>query len=219
MSENSTGWGGARAGAGRKRLSDEPLANYNIRMPKDLIATCKSNGGAKYIRKAVQHYIDFEAKKAELSMAPVARADNNVAPSMETFTEVPDVTTPEVEMHASCGFPSPALDFAEERFDVTKFFMHNAKHTFVVTASGDSMINAGIVEGDKLFIDQSIEPRSGMIVLAYVDGGLTVKTLRIVNGLPELHPENPAYPVIRPECLEDFRIQGVVVSIGRQLVR
>lgn len=219
MSQNSTGWGGARTGAGRKRISDEPLANYNIRMPKDLIATCKSNGGAKYIRKAVQHYIDFEKKKAELSMAPVARADNNVAASVETFDEIPSVTMPEVEMHASCGFPSPALDFAEERFDVTKFFMHNANHTFVVTASGDSMINAGIVEGDKLFIDQSIEPRPGMIVLAYVDGGLTVKTLRVVNGLPELHPENPAYPVIRPECLDDFRIQGVVVSIGRQLVR
>ena len=219
MSENHKGWGGARAGAGRKRIDDEPLANYNIRMPKGLIATCKSNGGAKYIRKAVQHYIDLEAKKAEFMSVDPAKTESNIVPTVETLPTMPHVTAPEVEMNASCGYPSPALDFAEEKFDLTNYFMHNVKNTFVVTASGDSMVNAGIVDGDKLFIDQSIEARSGMIVLALVDGGLTVKTLRIVDGLPELHPENPAYPVLRPECLDDFHIQGVVVSIGRQLVR
>lgn len=219
MTENHKGWGGARAGAGRKRLDDEPLANYNIRMPKGLIAACKSKGGGKYIRKAVQHYIDLDAKKTEFLTVAPAKAESNVLPTFETLASAATVTAPEIEMNASCGYPSPALDFAEDKFDLSRYFMHNEKNTFVVTASGDSMVNAGIVDGDKLFIDQSIEPRSGMIVLAYVDGGLTVKTLRMVDGLPELHPENPAYPILRPECLEDFRIQGVVVSIGRQLIR
>ncbi|EJX00039.1 UV protection protein, partial [gut metagenome] len=80
--------------------------------------------------------------------------------------------------------PSPALDFSEETFDLGDYFIHNARRTFVVTASGDSMIEAGIVEGDKLFIDQSIEPRPGMIVLAYVDGGLTVRRFGSSTAVP-----------------------------------
>ena len=219
MSEKHPGWGGARNGAGRKCLGDEPLSNFNVRMPKRLIETCKAKGGGRYLREALQHYLDFEARRDALSMMPAVHADHNVGPAISMVADMPPISAPEVEMRASCGLPSPALDFAEDEFNLGDYFIHNARKTFVVTATGDSMIDAGIVEGDKLFIDQSIEPRPGMIVLAYVDGGLTVKTLRIVNGRPELHPENPAYPVIRPQCLDDFQIQGVVVSVGRQLVR
>lgn len=80
------------------------------------------------------------------------------------------------------------------------------------------MIDAGIFEGDILMIDRSIEPRPGDIVLAYLQGEFTLKTLKFVNGQPELHPQNTSgnYPVIRPGEYDDFQIEGVLVGSGRR---
>ena len=88
----------------------------------------------------------------------------------------------------------------------------------VIEARGESMIDAGIFPGDILIIDRSIEPRSGDIVLAYLQGDFTLKRLEIIDGVPELHPENKTgdYPIIRPGEYDDFQIEGVLVSSGRR---
>ena len=90
--------------------------------------------------------------------------------------------------------------------------------TFLVRAAGDSMIDAGIFEGDILLVDRALEARPGDIVLAYLRGEFTIKRLAFDNGRPELHPENEAenYPVIRPEPEDDFNVEGVVVSSIRR---
>lgn len=130
------------------------------------------------------------------------------------------VSIAEVEMTASCGFPSPAMDYRVDELDVASYFVREPAATYIVTARGDSMINAGILDGDKLFVDRSLEPRNGDIVLAFYDGSFTVKRLVLKNGRPELHPENSSgkYSVLRPDP-ETLSIEGVVVSCGRTFRR
>lgn len=119
---------------------------------------------------------------------------------------------------ASCGFPSPAMDYQSDDISITELFAPRREATEIINAQGNSMLDAGICEGDWLFVDRSIEPRDGHIVLAWLDGEFLVKRLRIVGGKPELHPENEHehYPVIRPSEYEHFTIEGVVVSSGRR---
>ena len=126
-----------------------------------------------------------------------------------------------VEMRVACGFPSPALDYPSEEISLSDLMIRNPAATFFCEARGDSMADAGIDEGDTLIVDRSVEARSGDIVLAYLHGDFTIKRLRIVDGRPELHPENEAadYPVLRPEESDDFSIEGVVTGFCRKLCR
>lgn len=90
------------------------------------------------------------------------------------------------------------------------------KGTFMVGVQGDSMIGVGIMDGDKLLVDTLKEPREGNIVIARVDGALTVKTLNFRDGGVLLSPENPKYKPIRVD--EDTAIIGVVVATQRDFV-
>ena len=132
--------------------------------------------------------------------------------------EEPCVTVPAVLEKAPCGFPSPAMDYQTEDISVTDLFAPRREATYILRCRGDSMADAGIEEGDWLFVDRSVRPREGHIVLAWIDGDFTVKRLRFENGRPVLCPENAAadYPVLRPADLDSFWIEGVVISSGRR---
>lgn len=121
-------------------------------------------------------------------------------------------------MRAACGFPSPAADYESEDIDLSAWLVRKPNSTFIVEASGDSMIDAGICDGDMLIFDRDAQPRGGDIVLALYDGNITVKRLRIVDGRPELHPENAAarYKVICPKSTEQFEIEGVLRGLCRR---
>ena len=86
---------------------------------------------------------------------------------------------------------------------------------FVFSVSGDSMINAGIFDGDKVVVKKTQTAKDGDIVLAYIDNGYTLKTYRQKNGKIWLQPENPEYPIIEPK--EVLTIFGVVTGVVRQL--
>ena len=75
------------------------------------------------------------------------------------------------------GFPSPADDFIERPLDLNEQLVSNPIATFFVRASGNSMDGAGIHDGDLLVVDRSVTPAHGKVVIAVVDGGLTVKRL------------------------------------------
>jgi len=112
----------------------------------------------------------------------------------------------------AAGFPSPADDYVEDRLDLNELLIQHQEATYFLRVTGDSMVGAGIHPGDLLVVDRSIDPQDGHVVVAEVNGELTVKRLRQVAGVPELHPENPAYPVIRFREGQDLRIWGVVTS-------
>ncbi|CAA7619909.1 DNA polymerase V, subunit D [Magnetospirillum sp. LM-5] len=108
------------------------------------------------------------------------------------------------------GFPSPAQDHAEKRLDVYELLVRRPASTFFCRADGPSMQGAGINSGDLLVVDRAIEPQAGDVVVATLDGGLTVKRLVHQHGCWLLAPENPEFPplVINPE--EGVMIWGVV---------
>lgn len=115
------------------------------------------------------------------------------------------------------GFPSPADDYIEGKLDITKHLVKHPAATFYVRVSGDSMIGAGIHSGDLLVVDRSLEAKSGNVIVAALDGELTVKRLYQKNGLLRLLPENPDYQPIEIKLQQSFEIWGVVTSVIHQL--
>lgn len=85
----------------------------------------------------------------------------------------------------ACGFPSPAQDYIEQTIDLNKLCVEHPTATFYVRASGHSMVNAGINDGDLLIVDRAIKASHGAIVLACLDGDFTVKKL---SALPCCRP-------------------------------
>ena len=78
-----------------------------------------------------------------------------------------------------CGFPSPARDFTESSIDLNEELIHRPNSTFVVRARGHSMIDAGISPGDLIIVDRSLKPRHGSVIVAVLDGELSIKILNI----------------------------------------
>ena len=114
------------------------------------------------------------------------------------------------------GFPSPADDYIEGHLDLNTHLIKRPAATFFVTASGDSMLNAGIHSGDLLIVDRSIEATHDRIVIAAVNGELTVKRLSRIHGHVQLIPENPNYPTIDITAEHDMIIWGVVTYVIHQ---
>lgn len=111
------------------------------------------------------------------------------------------------------GFPSPADDYIESYLDLNSHLIQHPAATFLLEASGDSMINAGISSGDMLIIDKGIEPTNGAIVIAAIDGELTVKRLSRTQGRIQLLPENSKYKPIDITDAQDLVIWGVVTYV------
>ena len=116
----------------------------------------------------------------------------------------------------SAGFPSPADDHIERQLDLNELLIRNPPATFFVRAAGDSMIGAGINHDDILVVDRSLEPVSGRIVIAVLDGELTVKRLLRRDNSWLLLPENPAYPPRKIGGESSFEVWGVVTSVIHQ---
>ena len=108
------------------------------------------------------------------------------------------------------GFPSPAADHTQKRIDLNDHLIRNKESTFIFKVKGDSMIGAGIYEGDALVIDRSIEAKHGNIVLAVLNNEFTVKRLYRRGGVVKLVPENKIYPPIVVKDGEELVIWGVV---------
>ncbi len=106
------------------------------------------------------------------------------------------------------GFPSPADDFIEEQIDLNRHLIKKPAATFMVKVAGDSMVKVGIFSNDLLIVDRSIQASHDKIVIAAVDGELTVKRLYQREGIVKLLPENDSYLPI--EIKGELEIWGVV---------
>jgi DNA polymerase V len=111
------------------------------------------------------------------------------------------------------GFPSPAMDYLEERIDLNKEFIPHPSSTFLVASEGDSMIGAYIPPKATLVVDRSVVPQNGQIVVAVVNGEFTVKFLQRNDHFCRLIPANRKYPEVKITPEMDMQIWGVVTRI------
>ena len=123
------------------------------------------------------------------------------------------ISLPIVENGISAGFPSPADDFLDISIDLNKEYVKNPSTTFYGRVKGDSMINAGLNEGDLLIIDKSLEPIDDKIAVCFIDGEFTVKRIKIEKDIVWLVAENEKYKPIKVTAENDFIIWGIVTTI------
>lgn len=117
------------------------------------------------------------------------------------------------------GFPSPADDYLHDSLDFNRDMIKNPEATFYGRVSGDSMIDAGICDGDIAVIDRSLQPMDGNVIVAFVNGEFTIKYLDLKHkeeGYIELKPANSNYSPIRIDVEDNFRVWGVVVWTIKQ---
>lgn len=117
------------------------------------------------------------------------------------------------------GFPSPADDYIEDKLDLNDYLIKHPASTFLVRAQGNSMVGAGITPGDILVVDRSLEATHNRIVIAAVNGELTVKRLSKQKGQVQLLSENPDFPPIEvsEERGDQMVIWGIVTNIIKKL--
>ena len=120
--------------------------------------------------------------------------------------------------HVAAGFPSPADDYMEGPLDLNEHVIKHPSATYFVRASGDSMTGAGIFSGDLLIVDRSLEPVHGKVVIAEVDGQLTVKRLSRLNDHVSLQSENANYPAIELQEGNELVVWGVVTHVLHNLL-
>lgn len=192
--------GGKRENAGRPRGGKFGEMTIAIRIPESQVTVIK------------EYLEDYQNRKSGIT-------ETNVG---EFFTpEVGDRPTelPLFATKVAAGFPSPADDYVENRLDVSEFLIDHKDSTFFVTIQGQSMIDVGLLPGDKVVVDRSKTAVIGDIVLAVVDREFTIKIFDYgANKMPRLMPANssgayrPIY--IRPDM--QFEIFGVVTGLFRR---
>lgn len=115
------------------------------------------------------------------------------------------------------GFPSPAQDFMDVAIDLNKELIKHPSSTFYGRVRGDSMIDAGVSDGDILVIDRSIEPNDGDMAVCYIDGEFTIKYIRMEKDIIWLVPANRKYEPVKVTPANNFLIWGIVTySIRKQ---
>lgn len=136
-----------------------------------------------------------------ITQEPLGFAGNNAPLSRPLFS-----------VKVAAGMPLPADNHTDQWLDLNHYLIHNPTQTFFVRVQGESMVDAGIFDGDLLIIDRAIQPRDGSVVLAKLNGEFTVKRLRKNGKQLILMPENQAYPPIEITDAIDFEIWGVATN-------
>ena len=137
---------------------------------------------------------------------------------MKSITLIDSEFSKELELQIAlelrAGFPSPAEEYLHDSLDFNRDLIKHPESTFYGRVIGDSMIDAGINDGDIAVIDKSREPHNGSIVVAYINNEFTIKYLDTTHkeeGFIELRPANAKYKPIRIDEGDDFEVWGVVV--------
>lgn len=131
---------------------------------------------------------------------------------IKTLEDSSSIRIPIFASNIAAGFPSPADDYIEDAIDLNKHLVEHPSATFFVRVKGSSMEGAGINDGDVLIVDRSLKAKSKSIIVAIVDGELTVKRLKESAKKVFLVPENSNYSEV--EITSDrFEIWGVVTYI------
>ncbi len=194
--------GGKREGAGRKTGS----------------GLYKENTIVKRLPESVVPMVDELLERYKIHVNNhVNNDDLPFSEFFQSFTAFPTLQRiPIAQSTVRAGFPSPAEPYISDYLDFNDYLVSNASATIGIYASGDSMLDAGISEGDLLIVDRSMTAKHKDIVIADVNNEFTVKRLhKLKSGGIELHPENTQqnYPIIRPNDGEEVTFVGVVTFI------
>lgn len=190
--------GGVRAGSGRPRGSGKyKEVTRPIRVPKSLVPGLQS---------LLSNYIEGLEQEKEIWTEQFPMV---FKPSLSK----PISGFPLYSSKVAAGFPSPADDYIESKLDLNQYLVKHPAATFFVRVEGESMIGAGIHPEDILVVDRSLKPSDGKIVIAVVNGELTVKRLKKETGRVLLLPENEAYRAIEVTEEMNFTIWGVVTNV------
>ena len=191
--------GGNRLGAGRK------IGTGKFGEPTEVLRVPSSQ------KTVISDFLGaYQRKQQKVGLDPVT----------EIILPVIDAKRAHLPLFGSkvpAGFPSPADDHLEKRLDANEYLIDQQDSTFFVTIQGESMINVGLMSGDKAVVDRSKQAKVGNIVMAVIDGEFTIKTLgKAKSGMPRLLPANPAFPVIEITEGMEFEIWGVVTGSFRR---
>jgi len=140
----------------------------------------------------------------------------NLEQSAESAAHRQDVVEAQLLPGIPAGFPSPAADYTEEGLDIHRYLIRRPAASFIFSVRGESMVGAGILDGDKVVVDRSVAPRHGHIVVAVVDGEFTLKRLYQKDGRVELHSENPEFAPLTFAEGSVMEIWGVVTGLVRR---
>lgn len=184
MSGRASGHGGARPGAGRRKGDG-----------------CKWGEPTRVMRIPASR---IEAVSDFLMHAPA------VLRPADAPTTVP---LPLFSHTIRAGFPSPADDYVQDSIDLNAHLIRHKAATFLLRVRGDSMVGAGIHDGDLLVVDRSLEPAHDRVVIAVLEGELTVKRLWRRDGCLRLLAENPAYAPLEVGPNQELVIWGVVTNV------
>ena len=182
--------GGKRPGSGRKAKFGERTTL--MRVPESAKATM----------------IDFLTELAE-QRKPEPRWPSHLTP-IKLSDNPTDFKVPLFGHTIRAGFPSPADDYVAATLDLNAHLMPRKEASFLLRAKGDSMLGAGIHDGDILVVDRSLTPVNGKVVIATVDGQFTVKRLEKKRGKVRLLPANPDFEPIEFKDEQELQIWGVV---------
>lgn len=156
------------------------------------------------------------AKRARIIKLPTAISARvvNQVPIYYPDSNAPPFLVPLFSVPVCAGKPTPALDPWSTAVDLNAFCFRDRTQSFMVRAAGDSMSGVGIQHGDLLIVDRGLEPRTGRVVIAVIDGFMTVKTIihQADGNRTILQPENPDYHAIDITDEKGVRIWGVVTK-------
>jgi DNA polymerase V len=186
--------GGTRQGAGRKAAYGEPTKT--LRVPQSLVPVV-----VRYLH-AIKR--PPEGTAADALIRPIA--------ALRATTSVPTLGR-----RVRAGKPTSGDDYQEDAVDLGKYLVRDPSSTFVMKVDGWSMRDAGIADGDELVVDRGVKPEVGRVVVAEIDGELTVKRLkRTANGWL-LQASNPEFADIPIGDKNDLHIWGVVTRVLREI--
>lgn len=207
MSKTTSHHGGKREGAGRPKGSGkykEPTKA--IRVPE---------GSISHIQDFLKRYPNVVPVGQIAATRQISESISTVSKNVDTRNIV-KLEIPLFSSTVAAGYPSPAEDHIEDTLDLNDYMVQRPDSTFMLRVEGESMKDAGILPDDILVVDRSLKATHQKIVIAALDGELTVKRLFHRGGLIKLQPENPAYPEIEIASESDLVIWGVVIGSFRR---
>jgi DNA polymerase V len=211
------GRGGKRAGAGRPKGSGkygEPTKA--MRVPQSL-----ANQLEPILKnwQTVAHSKTDQPDRPDLEAFMQALRLNSPESNVQVLAPSVAQLIPLYSHSVAAGLPASVDEAIEEKLDLNAALTRDPSRSFCVRANGDSMINAGIQDGDVMLVDTTIEASDNDIVIAVVNSELTVKRLRQTPENLWLQPENANYPAIIVTEETDLRVLGVVTCTIHQFVR